>query len=101
MLSREDVDTFWDVVRPCLQEFHSLPAGVVLRKVKALRQTMKSLPEADRELLYHTEPFDIACSIVKMPLYLEAYRDRYLEIRDGIDASPTVSGNSHRPNLSE
>lgn len=82
--------SFWDVVSECLVKFHSLnPAGASEQSAKLRgrlweldRPAVKVYPS---DMVYHEEPFYIACSLMKRPLKLEDsdYRERYQAILQG------------------
>ncbi len=74
---------FWRVVVECLREFHKIAADEARRKADHYRNRIKQLPRGAARLLYHLEPFDVACDIARRPLKLTKNRlVRYLQIRD-------------------
>jgi hypothetical protein len=85
---------FWRVVVECLHEFHEVEPDDAERQARAIRKKMMRLPHKSARLLYHAEPFDVACDIAKRPLKLTKARlTRYLEIRDR--AVPEDSSKRH------
>jgi len=75
-------EEFWAVVRDCLREFHAMSAEVARRKAGQLRKKIENMPAEAALYFYHSEPFDVACSIANNPLDQESYHEAYLRIRD-------------------
>jgi sulfur relay (sulfurtransferase) DsrC/TusE family protein len=75
-------DRFWSVVRRCVREFHAEVSPAILRKVNRFRKKVEGLSVEEMELFFHSEPFDVACSLAGHPLRVEDHLDRYLKIRD-------------------
>lgn len=72
---------FWDVVMDCLVEFHQLALPVAQGRVSPLRaQIDQPPPGIDGDLIYHDEPFDVACRLAGKDLDLAQYRTRYDQI---------------------
>src|SRR5436853_7421167 len=82
VLSEESRAHFWDVVRACWREFHHAPRTVLARVTK-LRQETDAASIKEGELLFDSEPFNVACRIDGRRLPIERYLERYLEMRDG------------------
>jgi hypothetical protein len=71
-------DSFWQVVADCLVEFHSLDPTSAQAQSDALRQGIaQSPPGICGDIIYHDEPFDVACDIAGKKLDLARYRGRY------------------------
>ena len=85
MVSVETLSTFWDIVAECLVEFHGLDETVAHKKTKELRQRLR---KSDRpaemifpsEIIYHDEPFHIACELMGKELDLIQYHEEYKAI---------------------
>jgi hypothetical protein len=78
-------DQFWSVVEACLVEFHHKPRARARSQVYQFRKKVEDLPTKEAELLYHSEPFDVACRLANHPLEVGNYLTRYLQIRDSED----------------
>ena len=77
-------DEFWSVVRDCLVEFHDRPRAWARAAANRLRAKVESMPHEQMEWFYHSEPFDIACSLANHQLAMgKNILSRYLQIRDG------------------
>lgn len=76
---------FWDVVVECLVEFHKLDCEEAYQKTIQLR---KRLSESDRledgvypsEIVYHEEPFQLACDLMANKLNAEEHWETYIAI---------------------
>jgi hypothetical protein len=82
MIDLQAQDEFWSVVEECLEEFHCLSPVDAVLKSRELRRRLKAPPpglpaDLAREILYHDEPFDVACDLAGRPLDLGQYRARY------------------------
>lgn len=71
-------DSFWQVVADCLMEFHLLDPGSAQAETIALRQRIEQSPLGIcGDVIYHDEPFDVACDIAGKKLDLARHRHRY------------------------
>jgi hypothetical protein len=78
MVSLKDRNAFWGAVEDCLVEFHGLSRHDAKKKSKDLRKRIESPPKGiSSNILYHDEPFDVACDIAGTPLNLSQYRQQY------------------------
>ena len=82
MIDLQAKDEFWSVVEECLQEFHHLSPVDAVQKSRELRRKLKSPPpglpaDLASEIIYHDEPFDVACDLAGQPLDLAQYRAPY------------------------
>jgi hypothetical protein len=82
-------DAFWEVVVDCLTRFHGFAAPLAHEAVLGLRNRVESpvlgdLPASsyDGELIYHAEPFYVACDIAGRQLSLDQLADVYGAILD-------------------
>ncbi len=75
-------DHFWTVVLRCLVEFHKIPRPTSQAKVRRFRKKVEGYPNGAIDLLYHNEPFDVACRIANHPISVKKFIKRYIEIRD-------------------
>lgn len=71
-------DAFWRAVGRCLVEFHDFGERDARRKTKEFRQTLEQdTGPTNGDLIFHEEPFYVACSLVRTELELKPYRERY------------------------
>lgn len=57
-------DAFWRVVEECLSRFHRFDALRSIQEARALRQQFEAPPlDVAGDLIYHDEPFYVACEI--------------------------------------
>jgi hypothetical protein len=82
-------DAFWAVVVDCLTRFHGYALPLAREEALALRDRVEApmyrdLPSFgyDAELIYHSEPFYLACDIAGRQLPLEQFAAVYSVIRD-------------------
>jgi hypothetical protein len=83
-ISDDSKDQFWAVVRRCLELFHRQSRSAAQAQVRRFRKRLDELSAAQVELLYHSEPFDVACRLTDQPLDVKQHLQRYIEIRDEI-----------------
>ncbi len=58
---------YWGAVEDCLVHFHQLSKPMAHGKTNALRRKLASLPtDIDADIIYHDEPFYVACDIAGM-----------------------------------
>ena len=79
---------FWDIVSECLVEFHGLNHAEAYKSSANLRGRLKELSRPNdmvypSDMVYHEEPFNIACNLMDRQLKLEdpEHRNRYQAIR--------------------
>jgi hypothetical protein len=82
MIDIQAKDEFWTVVEECLQEFHHISAADAVQRSRDLRRRLKSPPPGlpvglANELIYHDEPFDVACDLGGRRLDLSQHRTQY------------------------
>ncbi|HEX2205556.1 MAG TPA: hypothetical protein VHG91_19750 [Longimicrobium sp.] len=64
MISFQHSEAFWRVVEDCLVEFHRYPVRTAVQAAGALRTRLQAAPPGlSGDLVYHAEPFDVACDI--------------------------------------
>ena len=85
MIDLQATDEFWSVVEECLQELHHLSPADAVQKTRKLRRKLKSPPpglpaDLASEIIYHDEPFDVACDLAGRRLDPDQFRRQY----DGI-----------------
>ena len=87
MMNEEMRFLFWDVVSECLMEFHGLNQAEAYENSAKLRGRLRKLSRPDdmlypSDMVYHEEPFYIACSLMERRLKLgdAEYSERYQAI---------------------
>jgi hypothetical protein len=74
-------NAFWSVVEDCLVEIHKLPLVDARGRVSKLRSQIDHPPLGlSGDVIYHDEPFDVACDLAGNHLGLASHRNQY----DGI-----------------
>jgi hypothetical protein len=64
LIPRDEAEAFWTVTTDCLIEFHGLSRVDAEHGVKALRASLADVRVAGaEEMIYHDEPFHVACDI--------------------------------------
>jgi hypothetical protein len=82
VITKEEQDLFWRVVRQCIRRFHARCTVTTLPKATSLRKKVNAMPAEQVELFYHAEPFDVACDLANNPLNVKDHLDEYQRIRD-------------------
>jgi hypothetical protein len=60
-------DAFWLAVEDCLIRFHQIDTLGAIHRARSARQAAESTPAGiDGDILYHAEPFYVACDIAGM-----------------------------------
>jgi|GEM_PF-1247397 len=79
----ETQESFWAAVRECLVRFHQLPDLAAVRKVAEFRSRLDEAPPGvPLDMVYHAEPFDVACDLAGNQLDRAAMETEYLELLD-------------------
>jgi hypothetical protein len=68
MIPRDEAEAFWGVTRDCLIQFHGFPPADAAQGVASLRESLAEIRVPHVEMIYHAEPFDVACDIAKKQL---------------------------------
>jgi hypothetical protein len=81
---------FWDAVQDCLVKFHDLSRDEALQKVTEFWGRLAKLAPSQRfsraempgldDIIYHEEPWYIACNLVDCDKPLERHRIAYRQI---------------------
>lgn len=76
---------FWDAVADCLVEFHGLDDAAAYKKTKEHRRRLRELDRPDEMVMpscivYHEEPFYVACNLMGRQLSLEEHSEQYDKI---------------------
>lgn len=78
MIDLQTKDAFWGVVEDCLVEIHKLAHVDAQARVSNLRNKVDQPPVGlSSEIIYHDEPFDVACDLANKRLSLPQHRNQY------------------------
>lgn len=71
-------DAFWNVVQDCLVEIHGLSLFEAIQKSRDLRtQIETTATRMSSEMIYHAEPFEVACDLAGKHLNLTSLHAQY------------------------
>ncbi len=75
---------FWQVVSDCLLAFHGrTDEEQAMMEAMRLRVRIENAPGGiDSDMIYHAEPFDLACDLAQRKLDLSEHRERYDRLYD-------------------
>ena len=76
-MKTKNENEFWLVVTDCLVKFHSLQQSQAEQYVRRFRDVLSEMTGSEFGLIYHEEPFSIACEIVGKMLDLTVYLPEY------------------------
>jgi hypothetical protein len=76
---------FWMNVEDCLTEFHHFPPENARARVDAYRLRLTAAAQQEplewmEDLIYHAEPWNVACDLANSELPLSAYLSQYQAI---------------------
>jgi hypothetical protein len=66
MIPHDEAEAFWAVTVDCLVEFHRLAPEEADARVASLRERLAR--SGARTMVYHAEPFDVACDLAGVEL---------------------------------
>ena len=72
---------FWRAVEECLVQFHTKDRAEAQKKVLEVQQKLREGPEGlIYEMVFHMEPFDLACALMGTQVRLsdDEYRETYV-----------------------
>lgn len=77
----EFVEAYWDTVADTLVTLHGMAQRDAFTKVRALRRRIAARSDGSgRDIVYHAEPFDVACRLAGRELPWEAAAAVYADI---------------------
>lgn len=83
MIPQVEVDAFWAATVECLVRFHGHTCAGAREGVAAFRDRIARAPVSrPEEMVYHDEPFNVACSIAGRELDRFRLIDEYDHILD-------------------
>ncbi len=95
MVAKASKDAFWAALIECLIEFHHIARNDAMAQVKTLRVALTG-PSGRRDtMIYHEEPFTVACRIAREPLEIEQVRPRYEKLLVRTGWSDPVTKDKH------
>jgi hypothetical protein len=68
MIPRDEVEAFWEVTRDCLIRFHGLAPADAAGRVATLRADLDAVQLPGDPMIYHDEPFNVACGLARREL---------------------------------
>ena len=81
-------NAYWEVVEDCLVEFHKRPRAKAVAETQDLRRQLEPPPKGiDGDVIYHDEPFYVACDIAglhdtkEQDRLLQSYSQKYESIK--------------------
>lgn len=80
MIDPKAAESFWQVVKSCLAQFHGFSESEAEQASRSFRKRIESPPTGlSSDIFYHAEPFDVACDLAEnsLPLDHPDYRQRY------------------------
>ena len=79
--TKKDNEEFWLVVEDCLVTFHRRARARAKEAVSGFRGSICGRLKKDEfDLIYHVEPFSVACEIAAAELDISERRSQYEEI---------------------
>jgi hypothetical protein len=82
-MTAEMQESFWSAVRGCLVSFHGLSDIEAVRSVAEFRSRLEEAPPGvPLDMIYHAEPFDVACDLAGRQLDWAEVRSEYLDLLD-------------------
>jgi hypothetical protein len=88
---------FWAAVEDCLVTFHQVNRREAAEKVTSLWRrlptTKADSPSEFADMIYHAEPWQIACNLANQDLPIAEYQAAYQELlaRNGLTPSPVTA----------
>jgi hypothetical protein len=86
MVQASTASHFWAAVEDCLVNFHRLERGAAAEKVTTLWRQLPKGPNGKcdepsfEDMIYHAEPWYIACNLAGEDLPLTEYESRYQDV---------------------
>lgn len=69
---------FWYVVERCLEQFHALTPAASRQHCDQYRAVLDGAPSTvDTDLIYHADPFQVACDLNDKQLNVDQLRTEY------------------------
>lgn len=66
---------YWFIVEECLVKFHDMDLITARKEIQGIKDRL-----GQNNLIYHVEPFELACDIGKKDLEINDYWNDYREI---------------------
>jgi ribosomal 30S subunit maturation factor RimM len=81
---KKEEDAYWEVVERCLIEFHQLEERAARERLADFRIAVSSEKLENPEIVFHNEPFYLACDLMGTRLEIAANQDRYAKILEEV-----------------
>ncbi len=84
MIPRDEIEAFWEVTRDCLIRFHGLSPAEAIGRVAGLRADLDAVQLPGDPMIYHDEPFNVACGLARQELdrFVPAVAEEYYRMLD-------------------
>ena len=88
MLDEQEKNKYWALVQRCLTEFHRYSARSAARTIQYFRTSLEQdvADSEAAELIYHDEPFSLACQLSGSALDIQSHLVRYQALMHEIEA---------------
>jgi hypothetical protein len=73
-------DPYWEAVERCLIEFHKLEPRLARKRLADFRTAIAHEKLNNPEIVFHNEPFYLACDLTGTHLEISDNQDRYAKI---------------------
>lgn len=87
--------SFWAVVEDCLVDFHEIDRPEAAKKVADLWRRLPAVEgdadESFSDIIYHTEPWQVACHLANSDLAMLEYQSEYRELMARNGLSPVTA----------
>jgi hypothetical protein len=93
MVSSECSNEYWFVVEKCLVKFHHISLPTARKKIQNLKKRLAE-GKTSNDLIYHVEPFELACDIGKQDLCLDEYWSEYEKVLESYTPRQTKASPS-------
>jgi hypothetical protein len=103
MIPYDEIEGFWEVTRDCLIRFHGLGPADASARVAKLRADLDAVELPGDPMIYHDEPFNVACNLARRELdrFVPEVAEEYDRMLDraflGADEAEAVA--VHKPRV--
>ena len=78
-------EAFWKAVEACLVQFHHFQSPDAKQAIKHFQKKLKDAsPPLGGEMVYHEEPFYLACDLAGQQLDLASHRESYDKVLEDV-----------------
>jgi hypothetical protein len=84
-LNSIDKRAFWEAVRLCLVSFHRFDTGTAEKTIETYKSRLAdSKHPGAAEIVYHEDPFNLACELAGKQLDVDSYAQAYDKILEEV-----------------